>query len=235
MWQWQLDALVPHFRVIRYDLLGHGESDKPAGPYELQHLVDQLAQLCEQLEVQQAALVGFSLGGAIAPAFTLAHPELVSALVILNTAHRRSDEQRAAILKRVDQANDDGPAATVEDALQRWFTPEFSTSSPELLDTVRNWVLANDREVYPALYRMMAHSDIALEQSIAAIRCPTLVLTGEQDFGNSPQMAQRIADTIPGARCEILPGLRHMALAEDPAKVNSLIVPFLRENAREPR
>ena len=234
MWQWQLSALAPHFRVISYDLLGHGESDRPQGPYELQHMVDQLSQLYELLDVQRAALIGFSLGGMIAPAFTLQHPNRVAALVILNSAHGRSDEQRAAIMERVRQAATDGPAATVNDALERWFSSGFAASNPQLLDTVRNWVLANDRDVYPALYEMLAHGDIGLEETIAAIQCPTLVITGEEDVGNSPEMAQRIAGSIPGARCEILQGLRHMALVENPQAVNSLIVPFLRENSQQP-
>ena len=60
------------------------------------------------------------------------------------------------------------------------------------------------------------------------------MITGEEDYGNSPEMAQRIASLVAGARCEILPGLRHMALAENPQALNSLIVPFLRENSRKP-
>ena len=234
MWRWQLDALTPGFRVTTYDLLGHGESDKPRGTYELQHMVDQLAQLCESLDIQRAAVVGFSLGGMIAPAFTLAHPHAVSALVILNSAHARTDEQRAAIMKRVEQSAEEGPAATVDEALERWFSAGFAAANPAVLDAVRNWVLANDPEVYPALYEMLARADIGLEKSIANIRCPTLIITGEEDFGNSPEMARRMTSVIAGARCEILPGLRHMALAEDPAAVNSLIVPFLRENTPQP-
>ena len=56
-----------------------------------------------------------------------------------------------------------------------------------------------------------------------------LVLTGEEDAGNSPQMAQRMAAIMPDARLAILPGLRHMALAEDPAAVNNVLVPFLKD------
>ncbi len=66
-----------------------------------------------------------------------------------------------------------------------------------------------------------------MEDTIAAISCPTLVMTGEEDYGNSPQMSQRIAALITGAKLEILPGLRHMALAEDPTQVNEILVEFL--------
>jgi pimeloyl-ACP methyl ester carboxylesterase len=96
-----------------------------------------------------------------------------------------------------------------------------------VLAQVRDWVLANDPQVYPEVYKLLAQADIGLEQAIAAISCPTLVMTGEEDYGNSPEMSQRIAALIAGARLEVLPGLRHMALAEDPALVNEILVEFL--------
>jgi len=229
MWQWQIDELTPHFRVIRYDLLGHGESAKPPGPYPMEHMVSQLADLMTEVGEERAALVGFSLGGLIAQAFAVAHPQKISALAILNSAHARTDEQRAGIMTRVRQAEESGPQATVQDALQRWFTAAFAAANPGILDQVRNWVTANDATVYPALYQLLAEADIGLETAISGIACPTLVLTGDEDFGNSPQMAQRMAETIPDARLAILPGLRHMALAEDPAALNAQLIPFLRD------
>jgi 3-oxoadipate enol-lactonase len=229
MWQWQLPALTPHFRVIQYDLLGHGESAKPPGPYLMSHMVGQLADLMSELDIDRAALVGFSLGGLIVQAFALAHPQKVTALAILNSAHARTKEQRASIMQRVQQAEASGPAATIDAALQRWFTDRFAKRNPQVLDQVRTWVTGNDAAVYPALYRLLADADIGLETSIAGIGCPALVLTGEEDAGNSPQMAQRMAALIPDARLAILPGLRHMALAEDPAAVNDVLVPFLRD------
>lgn len=227
MWQWQLDSLTPHFKVIAYDLLGHGNSRKLAGDYEMAHMVAQLADLLTALGVSQCGLVGFSLGGQIVQAFTLAHPENVFALAILNTAYNRTDEQRDAIMKRVRQAEQGGAAATVSDALARWFSSDFATRHPEVLAQVKEWVTANDGDTYPRVYKMMAHADIGLETAISSIRCRTLVVTGNEDYGNSPEMAESIARSIPNARAVILPGLRHMALAEDPGTMNSLLVPFL--------
>jgi pimeloyl-ACP methyl ester carboxylesterase len=230
MWQWQLDALSPHFTVVRFDLLGHGDSAKPAGPYRMQQMVEQIEALMADLAIEQAAVVGFSLGGLIAQAFALEHPDKVSALGIFNSAHARTNEQRASIMLRVRQSEESGPAATVDDALARWFSEDFADKHPDILANVRQWVTANDKSVYPALYRLLAEADIGLETSIKDIQCPTLIITGEEDFGNSPEMAKQMAAIIPHAHAEILPGLRHMALAEDPAAINSLLVPFLRDN-----
>jgi 3-oxoadipate enol-lactonase len=232
MWQWQRDALKSHFTVIEYDLLGHGESARPPGPYTMQKMTGQIAALMDHLGLQRCALAGFSLGGLIVQAFALAFPERVNALVILNAAHGRSDEERASLMGRVAQVREHGPASTVEAALQRWFTSGFAEKAPQVLEQVRQWVMANDAEVYPELYYLLAQADIPLAQAIAQIDCPTLVITGEEDYGNSPEMARRIADLIPGARLEILAGLRHMALAEDPDQVNGLMLPFLQQALR---
>ena len=227
MWQWQRDALAAHFTVVEYDLLGHGESTRPAGRYTMGQMLAQIVELMDGLEISRCALVGFSLGGLIVQAFALAYPQRVAALAILNAAHARTGEERASIMLRVDQSRQQGPGATVDAALQRWFTADFAAKSPGVLARVRAWIMANDPGVYPELYRLLAEADIGLERAISAIGCPTLVITGEQDYGNSPEMSRRIAGLIPGARVEILAGLRHMALAEDPAQLNALLVPFL--------
>ena len=94
---------------------------------------------------------------------------------------------------------------------------------------VKSWVLANDPKVYAEVYRLLAEGDVGLELSIADIRCPVLIATGEEDHGNSVAMAEDMAALMPNAKVAVLSGLRHMALAEDPNAVNSLLLSFLRE------
>lgn len=230
MWQWQRDALAVDFRVVAYDLLGHGDSAKPQGPIRMHQMVAQITTLMRNLHIERAALVGFSLGGLIARAFALAHLRKVSALVILNSAHARSAQERAAIMARVKQVEDGGPEATVTAALERWFSTDFARTHPQVLETVRQWVVTNDPKVYPALYRLFAQADVGLETRISAIAQPVLIVASENDRGNSPHMARQMAAHLPNARVEILPELRHMALAEDPQQVNALLLRFLHES-----
>lgn len=235
MWQWQWDDLSRHFTVVGYDLLGHGESGDPPVPCRLGHFSAQLLELLDGLGIERCALVGFSLGGMIVRDFAITSPERVSALAILNSAHARSAAQREAVLARVRHAREAGPAATVEAAIERWFTDRFRAQRPEVLELVREWVRANDPKVYAAIYRVLAQGDIELTASIAAIRCPTLVLTGGEDHGNSPEMALQMAALIPGARVEIVPGLRHMGLVETPDAVNDILIAFLEEALNDRR
>lgn len=229
MWQWQREALSQNYQVLSYDLLGHGQSDKPHGEYTMDMMVEQLYQLVVELGHQQCALIGFSLGGLIVQAFALKHPDKAAALVVLNSAHDRTDEQRASIMLRVEQCRREGPAATVDDALSRWFSVDFAKAKPEVLQQVKEWVLANDADVYPEVYKLLALADLGLETSVSAIQCPSLIVTGEQDYGNSVEMAEAMAAVIPNSRLAILSALRHMALAEDPVQVNALLLDFLQK------
>ena len=229
VWQWLVPVLSSRFRVLSYDFLGHGDSPPPVGQPVLRDLSEQLRGLLDHLGVRKAAIVGFSLGGMVARRFAQDHGDRVSALVILHSAHLRSEKAQAAILFRVAQAEEHGPAATVELALERWYTDACRAARPDLMDLTRKWVLANDPKVYPKLYRILAHGVEELVAPSPPLACPTLVITGDEDFGNSPEMSAAIAAEIAGARLLILKGLRHMALAEAPEAVNRPVLEFLSE------
>jgi (E)-2-((N-methylformamido)methylene)succinate hydrolase len=228
VWQWLIDDLNP-FRVLTYDLIGHGQSALPVGQPTLGDLATQLADLLDHLNIARAALVGFSLGGMVARRFAQGHPARTTALVILHSAYRRPPEAQAAIEARVAQAESHGPAATIEAALERWYTDYARATRPDLMDLTRAWVMGNDPKIYPRLYRVLADGVAEVSSPRPPLTCPTLVLTAEDDHGNSPEMAAAIATEIPRARLVILKGLRHMALAEDPQAVNRPVVAFLNE------
>jgi pimeloyl-ACP methyl ester carboxylesterase len=229
VWQWMVPALAAQFRVVVYDLTGHGESAPPNGQPGLQDLSRQLAKLLDHLEIAEAAIVGFSLGGMVARRFAQDCPARTRALGILHSPHRRSPDAQAAILARVEQAKGAGPAATVEAALVRWYSDAARVSRPDLMDLTRNWVLANDPRIYPDLYRILAEGIEEIVAPAPPIDCPALVLTADEDFGNGPEMSAAIAAEIQDARLVILKGLRHMALVENPDAVNTPVLAFLTE------
>ena len=235
MWQWQLPALTPHFSVVTYDLRGHGGSAPPDGTPDLAMFSRQLIGLMDRCGIERAALVGFSLGGMIARRAALDRPDRLSALAILNSPHDRSPAEREAVRARVRQTEADGPAANVEPALERWFTPAFRARAPETIALVRAWLARNDPALYPQIYRVLAEGDAELVEGLERIACPTLVMTGSDDPGNTPAMARAMAASISGARLVILPGLRHMALAEEPDAVNAPLCAFLRDATARPR
>lgn len=226
-WQWQVPALVQTCRVITYDLYGHGNSSVPPRAPSLALFSEQLRELLQHLGIAKADILGFSLGGMIARRFAMDHGDMVRSLGILHSAHARDTKAHEAIQARVVQAATDGPAATVEAALQRWFTDSFRLTHPDLMNEVRKWILANPKDVYAPIYQVLVDGVSELVAPRPPIACPTLVMTAEEDHGNSPAMSRAIADDIVGAELVILPGLRHMALVEAPEIFNAKLLAFL--------
>ena len=227
-WQWQVPALAATHRVITYDLHGHGGSSVPPATPSLSLFAEQLAGLLDHLGIARASVFGFSLGGMIARRFAMDHGDRLEALGILHSAHARDRAAHEAIQARVVQAAKEGPAATVEAALQRWFTDGFRLAHPDMMDTVRRWILANRKEIYAPIYQVLVDGVTELVAPDPPITAPTLVMTGAEDHGNSPAMSRAIAAEIPGAELVILPGLRHMALAEAPELFNAKLLHFLK-------
>ena len=205
-WQWQTEALSGSYRVVNYDLHGHGDSADPPEQPSLSMFSKQLDSLLDHLSIDRAAVLGFSLGGMIARRFAMDHPERLWALGILHSAHTRDRAAHDAIQARVHQVQAEGPAATAEAALTRWFTDDFRAAHPDMLALVRGWILANRKEVYAPIYQVLVDGVAELVKPDPAISVPTLVMTGDQDYGNSPAMSRAIADEIAGSRLVILPG-----------------------------
>lgn len=228
VWQTGMPALVSRCRVLSYDLLGHGQTPHPGDLRPtLPALTAQLIEVMDDCNLPRAALVGFSLGGMIARHVAQTHPERVTALAILHSPHLRTTKAQAAIAARVEEARVEGPAATVEAALVRWFTDDFRAANPGMMDVVRTWVLANDRDHYADYYRILVDEVVDVVAPQPPLICPTLAITGDQDHGNGPEMTRAIAAEIKGAESLILPGLRHMALMEDPMTLYDPISTFL--------
>ena len=207
VWQWQLPTMEKSFRLISYDLLGHGSSADPTEEPSLSVFVVQLRDLMNGLGIERATLVGFSLGGMIARRAAQDMPYRVERLILLNTAHKRTPEAQSAIEMRVTQAELEGSGATVEAALLRWFTDEFRAQNPDKIELVRRWVLANEKHIYYRNYRVL---DMGIDEIVAPdppITCPTLVLTADEDYGNGPEMSEAIATEIQGAWLVVLQGL----------------------------
>jgi pimeloyl-ACP methyl ester carboxylesterase len=226
-WQWLTPDLVNSYRILSYDLYGHGGSVDPTKQPSLSLFSKQLSSLLDHCDISQGVIVGFSLGGMIARRFAQDAPKRSLAMIILHSPHTRSEAAQASILARVDQARIMGPQSTVEAALERWFTSGFMEANPNLMDKVRQWVIANSREVYHTIYSVLATGIDEIVKPNPALTLPSLVLTGEEDFGNGPEMADAIAVDIEGAKVLVFPGLRHMALVEAPTVVNKPILEFL--------
>lgn len=223
--------LARQFRVLCYDLPGHGQSARHKGALTLTTLSNQLITLIDHLDLRRAALIGFSLGGMINRRVALDHPTRVSALAILNSPHERDPELQARVEAQARDADAGGPAATIDAALERWFTPDFRDQNPKDVDTIRQTVLATDPASYAAHRLVLAQGVTELIGSAPPLRLPTLVMTCENDSGSTPAMARAIASEIADSQCLILPTLRHLGLIEAPQAFAGRLTQFLSVHA----
>jgi pimeloyl-ACP methyl ester carboxylesterase len=231
-WEDFVPVLVQDYRVVTYDLCGHGDSLMPPVKPSLTALSDQLLALLDTLGLPRATLIGFSLGGMINRRFALDHPGRVAALVILNSPHERNPEAQKLVEERAAQTSAGGPAATIDSTMERWFTPDFLRAAPETVARIRAGVLANDARVYAGHRMVLASGVTELIRPVPPITAPTLVMTCAHDSGSTPAMSHAIAGEISGAETVIVPDLQHLGLIERPELFTAEILGFLARNAR---
>jgi 3-oxoadipate enol-lactonase len=231
MWDPQVPALSEHFRVLRYDLRGHGGSPALPGPYEIADLGDDLLTLLDRLQIERASLCGVSIGG-MTSMWTAAHaPERVERLVACCTSAYIDPEgtyrERAALVRG------SGLEPFADGALGRWFTPEFRRAQPELMERMRAILVASTREGYAGCCEALA--DMDLRDELPAIGAPTLVISGAEDPSTPPEHGRLIAERVPAARFEVVPHGAHLASIEQSERVTELILSHLHATEEEPR
>ena len=226
VWTDHLPALGRKYRVLNYDLYGHGDSAPPHEAASLSVYSNQLASLMDHLEIQKASVIGFSIGGMINRRFAMDHSEKLQRLVILNSPHDRGEDAQKQVEERAAKVRAQGAEATLEEALKRWFTPDYlaSGAGPE---SVRHWRTLVDPESYAQAAWVLANGVRELIQPATKITHPTLVMTCENDSGSTPKMSFDIAAEIPGAITKIVPELQHLGLMEKPEAFTQPILNFL--------
>lgn len=230
-WDGHLDALATRYRVLTYDLVGHGGSVVPASEISLSTFSEQLVVLMDHLDIASVAAVGFSLGGMINRRLAMDHPERVWALGILNSPHERGEDGQRLVEQRAKDTSAGGAEATIEATLARWFTSDFRRDHPNAVEQVRRGVLANDADAYARCRWVLANGVVELIRPKPPITTPALVMTCEHDSGSTPSMSHAIASEIPGAETIIVPGLQHMGLVERPDMFTVPVLDFLDRHA----
>ena len=224
-----LDAWSKDYQLILYDLYGHGESAPPPETASLKVYSDQIAQLLDHLGVQTASLIGFSIGGMINRRFAFDHSERLENLVILNSPHDRGEEAQTAVEERAAKVREEGPTATLDAALKRWFTPDCLKTGDGVAK-VRAWRDLVDAESYAQAAWVLANGVRELINPEPPITKPTLVMTCENDTGSTPKMSQDIASEIIGSGTIIVDHLQHLGLMERPDLFIEPVLKFLNAN-----
>ncbi len=224
-WEALTGHLAADFQCISYDLRGHGESPVPPVPYSLDDLVDDLEALRQRLDIEQAHIIGHSLGGMIGPAYARAHPDRALSLGLLSTAAGRTAEDSAKVQAVVAAMEQKGIAPVLDTLVERWYTDAFIARRPDAIKARIDQVLGTPAEVFLSVFHSSAEPEMA--PWLHEVTAPSLVLTGELDGGCNPRLNRLIAATLPDAELVILEGLKHSILVEGPERVAPPVRDFL--------
>ncbi|SPE32409.1 4-carboxymuconolactone decarboxylase / 3-oxoadipate enol-lactonase [Candidatus Sulfopaludibacter sp. SbA6] len=222
-WDLQVPALLPHFRILRYDIRGHGASDAPPGEYSIEQLARDVLAIVDRAGIGRFAFCGLSLGGMIGQWLGARAGDRLTHLVLAATSARLNnpslmEERRKAVLSG-------GMAAIADAVMGRFFTPELLAANSPPIASTRSTLLATNPDGYAGC--CAAIRDMDQRELLAEIRVPTLVLAGDRDAstpwtGNGDLLAQCIA----GARAVRLPAA-HLLNIGRPRSFSAALLEFL--------
>jgi 3-oxoadipate enol-lactonase len=229
MWDAQMSALAEHHRVLRYDMRGYGQSAMVEGAFS--HRAD-LEALLAHLNIERPTLIACSMGGRVALDYTLAHPENVRALVLVDSVPGGFDRRayppsaQAAALEAADDAGDIDAVNDLE--VQIWVDGPHRTPDqvrPEIRELVRAM----------NLIALQSETDALGDETppapawdrLGAVACPTLLIVGALDRPDVVDAMRQMAERIPGARLHVIDDAAHLPNMEHPDTFNSIVLDFL--------
>jgi 3-oxoadipate enol-lactonase len=226
IWDGMLPLLEDRHDIIRYDKRGHGLSDAAAGPYTIAGLAGDLAAVMDALVAGPAIVMGISIGGMIAQSLAVARPDLVRALVLMDTGHRIGTTETWD--ERLKAIRAGGLKAIVDGVLQRWLPAGYRAARPAELRLWRNMLTRTTVEGY--LGCCTAIRDADLTDAARTIAVPTLCLAGTEDAVTPPALLEELAGLIEGARFASITGSAHLPCIDQPGEVAQLTMRFIADN-----
>ncbi|MCW2411789.1 MULTISPECIES: 3-oxoadipate enol-lactonase [unclassified Sphingobium] len=228
LWDRQAAALNDRYRIIRYDVRGHGASDAPEGPYTVEQLAGDALAILDALEVERAHLCGLSLGGTMGQWLALNRPDRLASLTLCDTAARLGTIE--GWQQRIETALSRGMAALVDMSLLRFFSDAFRDQDPATIAQFREIFLATPAQGFAGCCAVLRDCDFT--DHLSAITVPTLVMTGRNDVPTPPTDSELLASRIPGAEL-ILLDAGHISAREDPQSFTRALLNHIQRN--EPR
>jgi 3-oxoadipate enol-lactonase len=225
MWDTQIPAFAEHFRVLRFDTRGHGQSLVTEGPYSIEQLGHDVIALLDALDIPRAHFCGLSMGGLIGQWLGINAGDRLQRLVVCNTAGKigTSDVWNP----RIEMVLRDGAAAMValrDASIARWFTADFAVTDPDQAKRITDMLAATSPEGYAA--NCAAVRDADFREDLGSISAPTLIISGIHDPVTPPAGGRFIHDHIDGAEYEEVHAA-HLSNVEAGEVFTSRVLAFL--------
>ncbi len=218
LWDPQVPAFTPAFRMLRYDQLGHGRSEVPPRPVHGRAARPRAARAAGRARARARLVLRPSLGGAVGQWLGAHAPERIDRLVLAGTSAYFGPPERWT--ERAAQVEAEGMGPVAAATMARWFTPAFAGTAP-----YRETLASTPAEGYVACCNALAVWDFRSE--LIGISAPTLVVVGAEDPATPPEQAEAIAEGIPGARLAVISGAAHLVNVEQPEAFNRAVLDHL--------
>ena len=216
LWSRNLPHWQGSFRVLRYDLRGHGGSGLRSEPFGVDDLGRDVVELLDELGIGRVSFCGLSLGGAIGQWLAANEPGRIDRLVLACTTARFGESEQW--LERASKVRAEGLESIADSVLARWFTSAMA--DPDVA-AFREMLLSTPAEGYAATCEALARWDF--RNRVGEIRAPTLVVVGAADPVTAPPEIEPLAEGIPDARLVVLPGAAHLANVERPDEFGAAV------------
>ena len=226
----QIPALAEHFRILRYDMRGHGRSSAPPGPYSMDTLVGDLLGLFAPLRIARAHLVGISLGALTAIAAAQRNAPQIASIAFCDS---RAD-MPADFIKAIDDRNaivrQQGMGAIAAAMAERWLTVATIVNKQGVAEKVSQMVQSASVEGFVACTAAIKGNRIL--ERLSAVRVPSLFIAGDQDPGLPTEVMHRMQVQVPGSEFSVLVGASHLSNLDQPHSFNNVLLTFLNKQER---
>ncbi len=229
MWEPQLEALSKSYRVVSYDVRGHGQSDVGDGQYSLEFFVDDLILGMDHLKIESAVLCGLSMGGYIALRAVERHADRFKGLVLCDTkSEADSDEVKIKRAAAVHTVKKEGVKSFANGFVKTVLTEKTFKTKPDLVESVLKMIQGNSPlGISGALLAMAARTDTTA--ALASMTLPTLLLVGKEDQLTPPSVSEAMMKRMPHAAISVIPEAAHLSNLENPAVFNERLLEFLQK------
>ena len=227
IWRPQID-FFKDYTTLTYDLLGHGKTPLNKTKVNFNDFYKQLLGLIDELEFKKIHLVGFSLGALIAREFASKHSERLCSLIIHGSIYKRTEDQKRVVINRFNVAKLKRPASK-KASLRRWLTGKFIKKNKDIYEKIYGYLEKNNRKNFLKSYKLFTNFEDD-DNIIKKIKVNTLITTGENDVGSTPEMAKNLSKVIKGSKfIEIKKG-KHLCSIECAENVNITFKEFIDNN-----
>ncbi len=223
MWDELVPYLLPYFQVLQYDTRGHGNSSITPEPYTIALLGQDVIDLMDKLNIEEAYFCGLSMGGLIGQWLAVYHPQRIKKLVLSNTAAKIGEVEMWN--QRIEQIITKGFDSSIADAtMHRWFTDEFIKNNKQKIEQQKTLFLNNNAVGYTNA--CVAVRDANFRESVKKITSETLVITGDEDVVTTVEHANYLVSEIAKSELKVLKA-RHLSSVELPQEFANTLIDFI--------